>query len=81
LFDTYWWEGSASAAILPTTASEVMGQHHKIRDITFRAALIQLRDPIKMLLGFTSCKLEKHTSLLHEISIARWCAVDKAHIQ
>jgi len=34
----YRWEGSASTAILPTSASDVMGQHHKI-GITFRAAL------------------------------------------
>jgi len=37
----YWWEGSTSAAILPTSASDVMGQHNKIGGITFGAALVQ----------------------------------------
>jgi len=35
-----WWEGSASTAIPPTSALDVMGQHHKIGGIIFRAALI-----------------------------------------
>ena len=26
----YWWEGSTSTAILPTSASDIMGQHNKI---------------------------------------------------
>ena len=34
----YWWEGSASTAIPPTSASGVMGQHNA--GITFGAALI-----------------------------------------
>jgi len=36
----YWWEGSTPTAIPPTSASDVIGQHHKIRGITFRAALV-----------------------------------------
>jgi len=36
----YWWEGSTSAAIWPTSASAIMEQHNKMRDITFGAALI-----------------------------------------
>jgi len=36
-----WWEGSAFAAVPPTAASDVMGQHHKMGGITFRAALIE----------------------------------------
>ena len=36
----YWWEGSASTAIPPTSNSDVMGQHHKIRGITAAAALV-----------------------------------------
>ena len=35
----YWQEGSTSTAILPTPVSDVMGQCHKIRGITFRASL------------------------------------------
>ena len=36
----YWWEGPASTATPPTSASNVMGQHNKIGGITFRAALV-----------------------------------------
>ena len=36
----YWWEGSTSAAIPPTSASDVVGQHNKIGDITFGAAFV-----------------------------------------
>lgn len=41
----YWWDGSASTAILPTSASDVLGQHNnyfiyllKNEDITFWVA-------------------------------------------
>jgi len=37
----YWQEGSTSTAILPTSASDVMSQHNKIRGITSGAALIK----------------------------------------
>ena len=37
----YWWEGSTSIATPPTSASDVVGQHHKIGGITFRAALTE----------------------------------------
>ena len=33
------WEGSTSTAVLPASASDVVGEHN-IGDITFRAALI-----------------------------------------
>jgi len=36
----YWWEGSVSTAILPTSASNIMGQHNKIGGITFGAAFV-----------------------------------------
>jgi len=36
----YWWEGSSSTAMPPTSASDITGQLHKIGGITFRAALI-----------------------------------------
>ena len=36
----YWWEGSATTAILPTSTSNITGQHHKTGGITFGAALI-----------------------------------------
>lgn len=35
----YWWDGSTSTAILPTTTYIVESQHNKIQGITFRAAL------------------------------------------
>jgi len=37
----YWWEGSTTAAIPPPSTSGVVGQHHKIGGITFRAAFIK----------------------------------------
>ena len=37
-------EGSTSAAIPPTSASDSVGQHNKIGGITFRAALIHVHD-------------------------------------
>jgi len=36
----YWWEGSTSTAIPPTPASDIVGQHNKIRGITFGAAFV-----------------------------------------
>ena len=36
----YWWEGSTSIAIPPTSTSDIVGQYNKIGGITFRAALI-----------------------------------------
>jgi len=39
-----WWEGSPSASLLPTSASDVMGKHLKKkkreRGITFGAAIV-----------------------------------------
>ena len=31
----YWWKGSTSIAILPTSVSNVVGQHDNIENITF----------------------------------------------
>ena len=36
----YWWEGSASNAIPPTSTSDIAGQYSKIGGITFGAALL-----------------------------------------
>ena len=36
----YWWEISASTAILPASTSDIVSQYHKIEGITFGAALI-----------------------------------------
>jgi len=38
----YWWEGSVSAVIQPTSTSDIVGQHNKIGGISFGAALVQL---------------------------------------
>ena len=35
----YWWEGSVSTAIPPTSTSDIMGQHNKLGGIFSRAAL------------------------------------------
>jgi len=34
------WEGSTSTATSPTSASDIVGQHHKIGSITLRVDLI-----------------------------------------
>ena len=39
----YQWEGSASTAIPPTSASEVIGWHYKKEGITFGAAFVHLK--------------------------------------
>jgi len=38
----YWWEGSTSSAMLPTSASDSIVQHSTIGGITFGASLIVL---------------------------------------
>ena len=48
----YWWEGSTSTAILPTSTSEAVGQRSSIRGIPFGAAYIDLlvsecREPLE----------------------------------
>ena len=48
----YWWEGSVSTVIPPTSASDVVGQHNKIEGITFRAALIHPESRIEELKTF-----------------------------
>ena len=35
-----WWEGSASTVLLPTSTSDVMGQHRNIGGITFGTPLL-----------------------------------------
>ena len=36
----YWWEGSASTAVSPPSASDSMGQRNKTGGITFGAELV-----------------------------------------
>jgi len=36
----YWWEGSTSTAVLPTSTSDIIGRHNKTGGITFGAALV-----------------------------------------
>jgi len=43
----YWWEGSTSTAVPPTSASDVVDWHHKIGGITFRAVLIHNESYLK----------------------------------
>ena len=35
----YWWEGSASATIPPSSASDVLGPHNKTGGVSFGAGL------------------------------------------
>jgi len=36
----YWWEGSTSTAIPPTSTADIVGQYDKIGGITFGAAIV-----------------------------------------
>ena len=36
----YWWEGSISTGMSPTSALEIMGQQNKTRDVIFRATFM-----------------------------------------
>jgi len=36
----YWWEGSFSTAVPPTSISDDAGQHNKIGGITYKATFI-----------------------------------------
>jgi len=36
----YWWEGSASIAVPPTSAYDIVGQQNNIGGITFGAAFV-----------------------------------------
>jgi len=36
----YWWEDSASTAILPTSTSDAVRKHDEIKDVIFRAYLM-----------------------------------------
>jgi len=57
----YWWKGSSSTAVPPTSASDVVGQHNKIADITFEAALIHSK--IKQIFRLENQSF--HTALKH----------------
>jgi len=45
----YWWEGLTSAAVPPTSTSDVVGQHNQVGCVTFRAAIICVHKDIKAL--------------------------------
>jgi len=60
----YLWEGSASTAILSTSASDIMGQDHKIGGITFGATPLnaaQNTDSSRILI-FILTKSQENTS-------------------
>jgi len=40
----YWWEGSTSTVISPTSTSDIVGQNNKMGGITFGAAFIFNKD-------------------------------------
>jgi len=41
----YWWEGSASIAVPPTSAYDIVGQQNNIGGITFGAAFVLFPTP------------------------------------
>ena len=40
----YWWKGSTSTAIPQTSASDIVDQYNKTGDITFAAALVDIKE-------------------------------------
>jgi len=51
----YWWEGSTSTAIAPTSASVAVSQHNEIGGITFGAAFIVTICKMKHLENISGC--------------------------
>ena len=73
----YWWDGSASTIISPTSTSDVMDQCNKIEDITFGAALIIIDcgRPLRNLHTFVNGLLQ--TFFFPQL----WqCLVESAHV-
>ena len=54
----YWWEGSTTVAIPPTSAFDIVGQHNNTRDLTFREALILL-DCTKYYNNCSTCSVKR----------------------
>jgi len=58
----FWWEGSASTAIPPTSAFAIVGQHNKTGGITFRAALVA---PCENVLGLLTMNVVTEVASLN----------------
>jgi len=67
----YWWEGSTSAAIPPTAASDVVGQHNEIGGITFGAALILFNQYTFKNVSVVSFAINYYQCL--DVSSTEWC--------
>jgi len=65
----YWWEGSTSTAVPPTSASDAMGQHHKIGGIIFGAALIFSNLKCSMLMCFIQDTEVKNNQCKNECTL------------
>jgi len=50
----YWWEGSTPTAMPSTSTSDIVGQHNKMRGVTFGASL-------------TKCRWILYSSALHKL--------------
>ena len=67
----YWWEGSASAAVPPTSTSDAVGKHNKIGSVIYRAAL-KLR-----MLGDSECLFKFSKTLSFNVSISSVAVSDR----
>ena len=67
----YWWEGSTSTAVPPTSTSDIVGQCNKIEGITFRAALY-IRKWQSIFKTVLNLKIE---------SVDIWKSCNKLHVQ
>jgi len=61
----YSWEGSVSTAIPPTSTSDVISQHNRIKGITFRAALVDLNGKYITYQQCNACQLNKKQHYIH----------------
>jgi len=72
----YWWEGSASTAISPTSSFDTVAQHNKIGGTTFRRALkkytvmyISKKKPTYFNLLYFHLKKETKTKLMGYLTL------------
>lgn len=66
----YCWKGSATTAVPPTCASDIMGQHNNVGGINFRVALIYIHTYI--FLSHGKYHTEVFTSVLKP---SLWCSM------
>lgn len=65
----YWWEGSTSTAVPPTSSSDAMDQHHKLGGISFGEDLILSNLKCIVLMYFILDTEIKNNQCKHECAL------------